>query len=202
MTGSGVDQSWADLSASTRRPPETAGPTSWPRFPPERLVRRHVFDRTESNLEHGYTSAPSTAKRRDPSRYCAATTCTIRVWWRRPSDSRPWPCCQLDTACANAEDLAAAATERFVEHPDAAIITSVPGLAELTGARILARHQRRPRPVRRRPRAQGLRRQRSPGPAGSPLRCCTGGSRTSAWPRLATSGVPRADRLTRHPRPL
>ena len=45
---------------------------------------------------------------------------------------------QLDTACANAEDLAAAATERFAAHPDAAIITSMPGLAELTGARVLA----------------------------------------------------------------
>jgi transposase len=45
---------------------------------------------------------------------------------------------QLDVACANAEDLAAATAQRFVEHPDAAIITSMPGLAELTGARILA----------------------------------------------------------------
>ena len=45
---------------------------------------------------------------------------------------------QLDTACVNAEDLAAAATERFAQHPDAAIITSMPGLAELTGARVLA----------------------------------------------------------------
>jgi transposase len=40
--------------------------------------------------------------------------------------------------CSPAEDLAAAATERFAEHPDAAIITSMPGLAELTGARVLA----------------------------------------------------------------
>ena len=45
---------------------------------------------------------------------------------------------QLDTACANAEDLAEAATERFAQHPDAAIITSRPGLAALTGARVLA----------------------------------------------------------------
>jgi transposase len=44
----------------------------------------------------------------------------------------------LDTACANAEDLAAATAERFVQHPDAAIITSMPGLAVLTGARVLA----------------------------------------------------------------
>jgi transposase len=45
---------------------------------------------------------------------------------------------QLDTACANAEQLATATAERFAQHPDAAIITSLPGLAELTGARILA----------------------------------------------------------------
>jgi transposase len=44
----------------------------------------------------------------------------------------------LDTACANAEDLAAATTECFAQHPDAAIITSMPGLAALTGARVLA----------------------------------------------------------------
>jgi transposase len=45
---------------------------------------------------------------------------------------------QLDTACGNADDLADAATERFAQHPDAAIITSMPGLAALTGARVLA----------------------------------------------------------------
>jgi hypothetical protein len=45
---------------------------------------------------------------------------------------------QLDTACGNATDLAAAATERFAQHLDAAIITSMPGLAALTGARVLA----------------------------------------------------------------
>jgi transposase len=45
---------------------------------------------------------------------------------------------QLDTACANAEQLATATAERFAQHPDAAIITSLPGLAELTGARVLA----------------------------------------------------------------
>jgi transposase len=45
---------------------------------------------------------------------------------------------QLGTACANAEQLADATALHFVKHPDAAIITSMPGLAELTGARILA----------------------------------------------------------------
>ena len=42
---------------------------------------------------------------------------------------------QLDTACGNAEDLAEAATEHFAQHPDAAIITSMPGLAGYLTAR-------------------------------------------------------------------
>ena len=45
---------------------------------------------------------------------------------------------QLDVACANAEELAAAAVARFEEHPDTEIITSLPGLGSLTGARVLA----------------------------------------------------------------
>ena len=44
----------------------------------------------------------------------------------------------LDTACANADDLAAAAIDHFDKHPDAEIITSLPGLGSLTGARVLA----------------------------------------------------------------
>lgn len=45
---------------------------------------------------------------------------------------------QLDTACASADDLEQAAVESFNQHPDAAIITSFPGLGALTGARVLA----------------------------------------------------------------
>jgi transposase len=45
---------------------------------------------------------------------------------------------KLDTACRNADELAAAATQRFEQHPDAPIITSMPGLGPLTGARVLA----------------------------------------------------------------
>jgi len=44
----------------------------------------------------------------------------------------------LDAACAGADDLEQAATEEFRKHPDYAVITSFPGLAEVTGARILA----------------------------------------------------------------
>ena len=45
---------------------------------------------------------------------------------------------QLDTTCTNAEDLAAAASAHFEQHPDAEIITSLPGLGTLTGAQVLA----------------------------------------------------------------
>jgi transposase len=44
----------------------------------------------------------------------------------------------LDAACAGADDLEQAATEEFRKHPDHTVITSFPGLAEVTGARILA----------------------------------------------------------------
>lgn len=44
----------------------------------------------------------------------------------------------LNTECANVEHLTTAATEAFAQHPDHAIITSFPGLADLTGARVLA----------------------------------------------------------------
>lgn len=44
----------------------------------------------------------------------------------------------LDAACAGADDLEFAAAEEFRKHPDHTIITSFPGLADLTGARMLA----------------------------------------------------------------
>ena len=45
---------------------------------------------------------------------------------------------QFDAACTAAADLAEAATAHFEQHPDAKIITSFPGLGNLTGARVLA----------------------------------------------------------------
>ncbi|MFD8888840.1 transposase [Streptomyces erythrochromogenes] len=44
----------------------------------------------------------------------------------------------LEAACQACDDLANATEELFLQHPDAEIITSFPGLAFLTGARILA----------------------------------------------------------------
>jgi transposase len=45
---------------------------------------------------------------------------------------------QLNAACRAAEQLAEATRVEFRRHPDAWIITSLPGLGELTGARVLA----------------------------------------------------------------
>jgi transposase len=45
---------------------------------------------------------------------------------------------QLNAACVGAEELAEAATASFAQHPDSSIVTSLPGLGPLTGARILA----------------------------------------------------------------
>src|SRR6266851_4779249 len=45
---------------------------------------------------------------------------------------------QPDAACDSARDLEQAAVESFNQHPDAEIITSLPGLGPLTGARVLA----------------------------------------------------------------
>ena len=44
----------------------------------------------------------------------------------------------LDTACINVDELGQAAAELFQQHPDYAIITSFPGLADSTGARLIA----------------------------------------------------------------
>ena len=44
----------------------------------------------------------------------------------------------LNTACTNVEELGQATAELFQTHPDHAIITSFPGLADSTGARVLA----------------------------------------------------------------
>ncbi len=45
---------------------------------------------------------------------------------------------QFDAACRAVDELAEAATAHFDRHPDAKIITSFPGLGQLTGARVLA----------------------------------------------------------------
>jgi transposase len=44
----------------------------------------------------------------------------------------------LDTACANVDELGQASAELFQQRPDYALITSFPGLADSTGARVLA----------------------------------------------------------------
>ncbi|WP_344628273.1 IS110 family transposase [Kitasatospora arboriphila] len=45
---------------------------------------------------------------------------------------------KFEASCAAADDLAEASVELFEQHPDAAVITSFPGLGALSGARVLA----------------------------------------------------------------
>jgi transposase len=45
---------------------------------------------------------------------------------------------QLAAACTSGEDLATATETAFLSHPDAQIITSLPGLSVMSGARVLA----------------------------------------------------------------
>jgi len=97
----------------------------------------------------------------------------------------------LDAACASAADLEHAAAESFNQHPDAEIITSFPGLGPLTGPGT-RRDRRRPIPLRRHQRAQGL--DRSPPitrASGKTMAACTAVSRTSASPPSATTGPSR-----------
>ena len=44
----------------------------------------------------------------------------------------------LDAICASVDQLAAALAEAFAQHPDYEIITSFPGLADISGAIVLA----------------------------------------------------------------
>ncbi|CQR59425.1 Mobile element protein (plasmid) [Streptomyces leeuwenhoekii] len=96
---------------------------------------------------------------------------------------------QLEAACTSVDDLTEATVESFDTHPDAEIITSFPGLGSLTGARVLAEiGDDRSRFTD----AKGLKAfagpHRSPGRPAEASRSWPAGSRTSVWPRSATSG--------------
>jgi transposase len=106
----------------------------------------------------------------------------------------------LDAACTSAEELETAAAASFDQHPDAAIITSLPGLAALTGARILAEiGDDRSRFAD----ARSLNAYSGAAPvtraSGKSRHVMIHWSRTSASPRSDTSG--RSPRSTPHPAP-
>jgi transposase len=87
----------------------------------------------------------------------------------------------LDAACTNAEELAVEASAHFDQHPDAEIITSLPGLGSLTGAWVLAEiGDDRSRFAN----ARALKAYAGAAPvthaSGKGLTVCTGGSRTNA----------------------
>ena len=84
------------------------------------------------------------------SRGIAETAAEIKAGLRKPQLHQPFLVetamgkhtvallAALDTACTNVDELAQASAELFQTHPDYAVITSFPGLADSTGARVLA----------------------------------------------------------------
>ena len=103
----------------------------------------------------------------------------------------------LDTECHSVEQLGDATTEAFVTHPDYQIITSFPGLGDLTGARMLAEigddRTRFATPERSRPTPAPP---PSPEPPDAASPSPTGRSKTIDWPPPAGSG-----HLSHHPNP-
>jgi Transposase len=111
----------------------------------------------------------------------------------------------LNAECDNAEQLGQASIEAFRSHPDHAIITSFPGLGELTGARILgelgddrAREATgQEQPTRRRRLRLGLRHHGQNRPTQRPLRPATSPRRPPR--RRPTTPVQPHDRPTPPP---
>ncbi|MBB3753625.1 transposase [Mycolicibacterium sp. BK634] len=96
------------------------------------------------------TRIAAALRRAGRSRNIDQTATEIRADLRKPQLRQPVPVevamgvqvvallAALDTACNSVEDLGRAAAESFQKHSDYAIITSFPGLADSTGARVLA----------------------------------------------------------------
>jgi transposase len=59
-------------------------------------------------------------------------------WWKPRWPGTPLRCCALDTAVDSVARLEESLTTAFSQYPDAATITSFPGLGTVLGARILA----------------------------------------------------------------
>ena len=110
---------------------------------------------------------------------------------------------QFDAACSAVEELAEAAIAHFERHPDAAIITSFPGLGNLAGAQVLAEiGDDRTRFAD----ARGLKAFVGSAPitrsSGKKTVVLHRHIKTADWPRLARSGRRIAARLARCPPPL
>ncbi len=108
---------------------------------------------------------------------------------------------QLDAASSAVDQLTQESEDLFATHPDAAIITSMPGLAKTTGARVLARDRRRPLAFRHRRILEGLCRCRArhPGQRPKPHRHCPTRQEQPAGRRRLCMGLFRLDRIARGP---
>lgn len=110
---------------------------------------------------------------------------------------------KFEAARIAADDLAEASVELFEQHPDAAVITSFPGLGALSGARVLAEiGDDRTRFADAK--AQGLRRlsSRHPGLRQEPHRHGPPGQEPATRRGRIRLGLRLPERLTRRPGPL
>ena len=85
-------------------------------------------------------AAAATRRRRrpDPGRAEDRTAAPASRWWRLRWASRRWPTLRvLDTAGGQHRRAGSALESAYLKHPDAAIISSFPGLGIVLGARIL-----------------------------------------------------------------
>lgn len=127
---------------SVRRPTPRPAPLGRPRRP-----RRRSYPARGREAQQDPTAGAAATRRptaridaeADRSRRCPAPSTYTNPRWSRTrwAVKRSRCSAQLDTACVNADELAAAVIEQFEAHPDAAIIASQPGLGALTGARVL-----------------------------------------------------------------
>ena len=105
--------------ASKRGGCSAARPAPCWRRPTPRAAARLTLSQLRRCCAAPGCNAASTPKPHDSRRYCAATTCTHPSLVEEAFGQQALALLrQLDPACANAEDLADAATERFARHPD------------------------------------------------------------------------------------
>ena len=106
---------------------------------PGRRRRPQPQPQIAAALRRARPPAPGRRHRHRASTPCAGRSCATTRWSRTPWAPRRCACWPAWTPPApTSNDLGQAPPGAFRQHPDYAIITSFPGLADLSGARILA----------------------------------------------------------------
>ena len=147
------------------------------------------------------TQIAAALRRAGKQRGIATLAAQLQAALRRPQLRQPWLVedamgaqalallASLNAECNSVERLGEATIAAFTQHPDHEIIISFVGLGDLTGARVLAEigdDRSRFNDARAVKAFAGS--ARSPRRPAAASASPTGGSRTTGWPRLASSG--------------